>query len=101
MGEIISMSAKDKNDRNRVEEIFGINLNDGKQERQLYIKELDASMWSRNASDCGRVIARGGENLPFSAHIKFRRHPKNTDYDELGVNGEFKVNINGKGCEIS
>lgn len=100
LGEVIGMSAKNENNRDEMIRIFGVDFEDGYMARRLYIKEMDANILKRNAPDCGRVMARGSEHLPFSMHIKFKRN-RNSAYGDRNDEGEFKININGGGCEIS
>lgn len=100
LGEVVGMSIKNGNDRNGIEKVFGIEFEDGDHDKRTYIKELDASLSTQNSPNCGRIMAKGGKNLPFSVHIKFKRR-RGSKYGIRGDTGDFKINIDGGGCEIS
>lgn len=92
MGEVVNMSAKTGMDREQIEKIFGINLEDGlHEENHIYIESLNASFRKQDMPICARIMAKGGERLPFSVHIKYRRN-KDTYEGKIGDKGEFKVN---------
>lgn len=101
LGEVVGMSARGINDTDRISEIFGLYFRNERNDERLYIEELSATSWSPRAPDAGRAIAKGSKSLAYSVFVKFKRLPRNIDYKTLGADGEFKVNINGKGCEIS
>ena len=101
LGEIIGMSSRGINDKNKISEIFGVRFEDEENDDKIYIKELNTSTRSPSATQVGRIIARGSKSLAYSVYVKFKRLPRNVDYRTLGEYREFKININGKDCEIS
>ena len=101
LGEVIGMSSRGINDKNKISEIFGVRFEDEKSDDKIYIKELNTNTRSPSAIQVGRIIAKGSKSLAYSVYVKFKRLPRNIDYKTLGEYGEFKININGKDCEIS